>query len=172
MVAGLSPVDQVRFAKACLDHVVAAAGHAEPLPDELRRTVVDPVSQFAGEVIQLADASRLAPPDANAALDVLWPSLEAEMRVDAQHVGTAAAQLAEIAGGGTAKDLDRLLNHLDEFVDTVDPEGERGIAEEAEWRTRLLDEILAHPEGDMTVLEPLVDERLDWSRRYEADWRR
>lgn len=168
----LSLTDGYRFAVACFEHVLAAAERAEPLPVDLVATVIEPARRFAREVIQSDDDSRSPRPDTAGALDSLWSSLVDELRVDAQHVAEAAVLLTKVSGRWSAQELERFLSHLDAYIDAVDPEGERGVAEETEWRARLLAEIHGQSGSEGTALGPWIEDRLGWSLRYETDWRR
>ncbi|MCB9603700.1 MAG: hypothetical protein H6722_09240 [Sandaracinus sp.] len=140
---------------ASLEHVVRIARQVGASTEELD-SLVDPAIEAAWQ--SRGDASLATRADGVA--DRLSDDLLTDL------ASRAAALLArgDVEGPQT-------LNLIDDFVDQVDPDGELGLEEEAEWRAALAP-LLARAEVYRADLEPHFVEAPGWAARWQDDWDR
>lgn len=144
---------------ASLEHATRIARRIGALPDDLG-TLIDAAIDTAWRGALDEELAERAEQRAD--------ELSDELSTDLASLARAAAFLAR--GETTSQ---RVLNLVDDFVGQADPEGERGIEEEAAWRDALA-AALEHEAEPIArdVIEPRLASEPAWATRWERDWNR
>lgn len=169
----LPPSLQVAFLAACVEHVVSGAKQTDVIPVAVEHSVIS----LSLEIAWLFSSNRTLDSRASAveeALDHAWQELDDGMQHDAQHLASASVMVVN-GLPSPRKNAQNCLNHLDAFIDLVDPDPDSGIAEESGWRDRVLSFLektgtTATP--SRSTLETFIGEGMDWMSRYRSDWMR
>ncbi|MCB9661890.1 MAG: hypothetical protein H6726_29895 [Sandaracinaceae bacterium] len=169
--ARLTPRNELAYLVCAVEHVLIAADAVESVPRELRLGLFQQTMQLARTFIEQDvwnddEAQRLTN-----SLNEAWENIRAQATSSLLHLVSAMSILLERNGGRHPRSRN-VLNHLEAYVELVDPDDE-GAGEEGEWQERVLALFIQETPGTGVVnAESMVREKLPWMDRYADDYSR